>query len=1180
LIFCVSFLLLGFCSLRICTRLASAPADRYWIFLATVMLQLGTIAGITSSIQQLRPSAWIVVQMLMCAVILSLTGGLRPLTVQRVSGRHLLSAPGTSAAALSTWGITALIATIGILALSAATQIATPIHTGDEKMYHASRVIYWIQQRTVFPFVTHNERQNIIPFGSELFFLWPVLLTSSESIGRIVFWSAYPFAAIGQYLLLRAMKLSGTTALVGALILISTPLVAASAIGLKPEVWSVVTLLGISYWVVSICLNHEGMATRCFFLGVFTVLSINVRPFPLVIVPSVLGIPLLTRGSLAPVSRVKAVAAGLACGFVASGFVIPVAFNLARYHHPLGPAGARQVVIADVSPQQIYTHAVRFPFLLLELPDVPAPAETRARLDTMANGLISAVGADALLPMETDSRWPGRFSYVLPEQSARFSLWGLLWIPTLVIAVLLLIRNLWATWPGVRLAAVPAQSLLAVPMLTAILFGARWMTESQVPARYLIGPYALTLPIGLAVFGSYIRGKKLAESLVLIAVVVSVYYPIRSRIYDTLQAIVAPVTEKEINQGFDEALDVLPDRSRIVFVGDNNAPDYPLFSPGTHYSNAVIPWGTTPFDPARMRRLIDSQRATHVLIQHDDTTRFRWDPAIDTRQMVAWLAREPGLTEIPLTTPHMRLFETNHWFESSERPFQTTEVPYAAPLIFIGSTLQHQVGIDPKSLKTPWAIESATGGVHLWMGQGRDEGLEFGLWSRQDRAVDLRFDVAAGPSVTAPDRTVLLLLDGAPVGDRRFQGDTAVVFHVTLHAGRNVIEFVALDAANVSRLPNGDPRRLIVLLHDVRCEGMKAPTEGAVQQVSSEAPTPGRGRDQSGDLAQLARRAAAVLIGRQQLPGYWLTSYTSGTSFERPQFEMNTYMTSIMVDVLTPAAAATGLGESLQRARRHLAGQIETGGLVRYHGRADAPTIGTLGCVITPDADDTALVWRIAPGAHPDLLRTALETLERYRTADGLYRTWLASQAQYQCLNPGADPNPADVGIQMHVLMLLAKADSAAAHALCSALRQAIDEDRIWVYYRQAPLVPVLREADLQLSGCSVQLPPSRIRAAVSGQQVWIETAQLIQRMVATKGQPPDSAEVCDLLRQLSRDDFAALRRSPPLVYHNDLTASVRRFYWSEELGYALWLRLYVESERHGFLSPDRGNDQHAGGRM
>jgi hypothetical protein len=1144
------------------------------------MLQLGLIASLTSSVHQLRPAAWLLAQMLICTVTLRSTGGFLPLNLQRVSvgPRHLLSALGASVTALSTLSATALIVIIGILGLSAFTQIATPIYVGDEKMYHASRVIYWIQHQTVFPFVTHNDRQTLIPFGSELFFLWPVLLTNSEVVGRIVFWSAYPCAAIGQYLLLRAMKLSHTIALVGVLILIATPLVAASAIGLKPELWSVVTLLGASYWVVCICLNSQRMATKCFFLGVFTILSVNVRPFPVAIVPSVILIPLWTRNSFAPVSRVKAVAAGLACGGILSAFVIPFGFNLARYHHPLGPAGVRHIVIADVTPRQIYTHAVRFPFLLLELPDAAASAETRAQFGKIANRLIQAVGAGALLPMEGERPWPGRFSYSLPEQSVRFSVWGLFWIPTLGIAALLLIRNVLVTWPSVKLAVVPAQFLLALPLLAAILFGARWMTQSEVPTRYLIGPYALTLPIGIAVFGPYIKGRKLAESLALIAAAVSLYQPLRLQIYNAVQAIAAPITERDIDQPFEEALDVIPDRSRIVFVGHHDAPDYPLFSPGTHYSNAVIPWGKTPFDPARMRHLIDSQNATHVLIQHDETASFLSDPDIRTGEMVAWLDREPGLREIPLSTPHMRLFETDNSTESYERPFQTTAVPASAPLIRIGSTLRRQIGIDPTFLKTPWRVETGGSGGYLWMGQGREEGVEFGLWARQDRAVDLRFDVAPGPSVTAPDRTVMLLLDGAPAGDRRFQGDTAVVFHVKLHPGRNLIEFVALDAPNVMRMPNGDPRRLIVLLRDVQAESVLAPTDRAAQHGSSEATGADASRAESGDLAQRARRAAAVVISRQQLPGYWLTSYTSETSFGRQQLEMNTFVTSIMIDVLNSAVAATGLGDSLQRARQHLAAQIEAGGLVRYHGRPDAPTIGALGCVITPDADDTALVWRIAPGPHPELLPTALETLKRYRTAEGLYRTWLGPQDQYQCIDPGKDPDPADVAIQMHVLMLLAKADPAAAHALCGALRKAIDEDRIWVYYSRAPLVPILRQADLQLAGCSLQLPPSRTRAAVPGQEVWIAAAQLMQRMLGTTSQLPNSAEVLDLLRRLSRDDFASLRQSPPLVYHNDLTASVRRFYWSEEFGYALWLRLYVECERRGFLRPDRGNDKNAGG--
>ena len=43
----------------------------------------------------------------------------------------------------------------------------------------------------------------------------------------------------------------------------------------------------------------------------------------------------------------------------------------------------------------------------------------------------------------------------------------------------------------------------------------------------------------------------------------------------------------------------------------------------------------------------------------------------------------------------------------------------------------------------------------------------------------------------------------------------------------------------------------------------------------------------------------------------------------------------------------------------------------------------------------------------------------------------------------------------------------------------------------------------------------------------------------------------------IGSDDFAQLRSSPPLLYNNDLSATVRRYYWSEDFGYALWLRLY-----------------------
>ncbi len=313
------------------------------------------------------------------------------------------------------------------------------------------------------------------------------------------------------------------------------------------------------------------------------------------------------------------------------------------------------------------------------------------------------------------------------------------------------------------------------------------------------------------------------------------------------------------------------------------------------------------------------------------------------------------------------------------------------------------------------------------------------------------------------------------------------------------------------------------------------------------------------DLDDAFQTAAARLRAHQQGPGYWLTAYTSAARFQEPRQEMNTFLTALLVDLLDPLAATGGLGDSLQRARQHLTGQIEAGGLVRYHGRPDAPGIGTLGCAITPDADDTALVWRLAPDSDRRRLPAALAAIHHYRTPEGLYRTWLAPREAYQCIDPGSDPDPADIAIQMHVLLLLAKAQPPAGRALCEALRPVVDQDRIWVYYRRTPLVPILRLSDLQRAGCELELPESRMRTVVPGQEIWVSLVQLLRRARTPGGPPADAAEIQTVLRQLARDDFALLRKNPPLLYHNDLTATVPRYYWSEDVGYALWLRLAYE---------------------
>lgn len=315
-------------------------------------------------------------------------------------------------------------------------------------------------------------------------------------------------------------------------------------------------------------------------------------------------------------------------------------------------------------------------------------------------------------------------------------------------------------------------------------------------------------------------------------------------------------------------------------------------------------------------------------------------------------------------------------------------------------------------------------------------------------------------------------------------------------------------------------------------------------------------------MAARARKAAELIVARQDALGYWLTAFTKRPTYQIQGQELNTYLNALMIDLLEPVAKEAKLEGNVSRVKQFLTTQIEEGGLVRYHGRPDAPTIGRLGCAITPDSDDTALVWRVAPASDRQPLRSALTTIRGYQTPSRLYQTWLSPRAGYQCLDPGSDPNPADATIQMHIFLLLAKEDPPSARALCQSLGKRMVSDDLFVYYRNAPIVPLMRQADLQNAGCKIDLPAAIFDRTAEGQDEWIAAARLLQQFLRKPATPPNSVEVSRVLGALSHEDFARMRYYPPLLYHNDLTATVNRFYWSEDIGYALWLRLYVENER------------------
>jgi len=403
----------------------------------------------------------------------------------------------------------------------------------------------------------------------------------------------------------------------------------------------------------------------------------------------------------------------------------------------------------------------------------------------------------------------------------------------------------------------------------------------------------------------------------------------------------------------------------------------------------------------------------------------------------------------------------------------------------------------------------------------------------------------------------LVLIDGIVIGStREFSPrlDVNEALHTDSPAGWHII-------ANLLGVPPGERVLQLAVRVGPRSD-IRIIRDQHVLVVAQELPTQATTNSQKpasdSELDAMAELAVSLLNQDQKEDGYWLTMHTKDLYYDNPKPEMNIFTTSMLVDLLTPLAQRLSLGDAMDLAQQHLTAQIESNGLVRYHGLPDEPIIGTLGCVITPDSDDTALVWRIAgPDIDDPRFKPMLETLSRYRDSRGLYRTWLAPQSQYQCIDPGSDPNPTDIGIQMNVYMMLRELDPPAARNLCDAIQNSFWGEDIWVYYSKAPFVPYLRSAELRQLGCTIPLPTERLALPADGQEIWSEVARLFTDTLTS---PPDEKTrqvILDLLTRIGNNDFAQLRDTPPMLYHNDLSASVRRYYWSEDFGYALWLRLY-----------------------
>jgi hypothetical protein len=801
LLFALSLLLSLAVSGRI-ARLTPIGPRQFWLALGAFVLPWGLLANLLSVFHALTPLGWLAGQAALSAAIFAAARRWRwPL---HPFAKPVIFPPLELALA------TALSA---VLALEFLQQLAQPLWIGDEIRYHASRVLYWIGQQSIFPYPTHNDRQTYFAYQGELAFLWPVLLTRLETASRLVFWLGSPLACIGVFLVSRRLGAARLPALLVTLWFALTPIILRHGYGLKPEMWLAVFFLGTVWWLLEGLESNEPI--HLIFSGAFCALALSTKLNFLAVVPFLLAIPWLAQGVSNRPRSFRALLAGLIAASLLSGIALLLLFNTIRGGHPLGPAGMREVHSADISARQLRTHFARLPLLLFEPPAMPSPG-AKSAIELAGRGFLAAVDAAQPLALEKPEGWPGQFVFSVPPAALNYSLGGIALLALLLLGPVRLAQE----WRRTRqISANSAVWLLLAALLAAVLIAVRWMVHSGLPERFLIPSFAVAMTLLPGLFPSRLQTLALAACLALAGL-----FPTLQLLAETKRMWTTPPSDDEVLGQFAPAMDHIPPGSHILFFGNQDAPDYPLFAPATGFDRRVTAWGKAPFDPAALESLLARENITHLLFQDPQAAYFHWDPPLPLNPFIQWASQRLGARVPPLEGGRavliaLRPAASGH--APAARPRQLlSEAPASSPLVSVDREIRSSVGIDAGRMATPWPIENLGPDErgYLWIGSGPDEGLKFRVWSEEQLPAAIRLRVGAGPSRSDSVRNLILRTPAGQQLQLSFSASGEVTFPVELNKGLNPFSLFSPDPATVPSMPNGDTRHLIVGLRDVFIE--------------------------------------------------------------------------------------------------------------------------------------------------------------------------------------------------------------------------------------------------------------------------------------------------------------------------------------------------------------------------
>lgn len=632
----------------IALEVARSTADRLWVVLASCAMLLGSTSVVASLFGWYTPAGFLAMQ-----VVVSLAAWVAARACARRLGWRLEDGPDDGIAAprepmrATEWAL--LVAIVLTVAPTLIVRIVLPVHHVDDLNYHASRAAYWVLNSSVLPYETHNERQTAFPFGAELVFAWPLLFTGGDLVGRLMYWLAYPLSVAGVFGVAKAVGASRAGALFAAMLYAVTPAAVTHATTLKSDLWTPVFVLGAGYWLARAVRDPSRAVAAFFWAGVFTALAMNVKVMVAAVVPVLALAPLVVLPWRRAMVAIVATGVGGLLATVLGGLAVVLIVNTVEHTHPLGPAYMRDAVQPEYSLKQTYTHAVRVPVFLFDLPQNPSHA-ARTWLTEAGNELIAFVGADEPLHKEDNPGWPGRFRFNAGQLAKGYGLGGMLWLPMLAVGLALAAAQAVRTFPRIRLSPIALLSLACVPLLLSVVFMIRWMGGG--PERFWLAAYALSLAMGIVIFAP----RRGAPKVVAVLAIIGAAWAVQGAAIFNLRRY-EWASQRQPQYRFQPVVDAMPAGSTVLLVSTWNAEDYPLLAPGGVLTNHVVLWGNRQFDPespAVLADLLEREDVQFVLFEQrgglwqGGVGGLGKDRRVIAQPMIRWLLESAGAQPVEL----------------------------------------------------------------------------------------------------------------------------------------------------------------------------------------------------------------------------------------------------------------------------------------------------------------------------------------------------------------------------------------------------------------------------------------------------------------------------------------------------------------------------------------------------